>query len=515
MKKKYLSIILIIIFITNFSGCINENRENSINVITVGINNNIFGLYPNITNYELATMEVNFNIYDGLVDFDSNYRIIPRLALSWNNPGQNIWRFNLRKNVKFHNGDIFNSEDVKYSIDFIKKNNSNVLRDLISSIDEVIIIDNYTVDIITKGSSPVLLNKLVDIPIISKEYFENSNKSKPIGTGPYKFVNYDINEKIILEKFDDYWENKVEIDKVIFYIIENDEERKNKLLSGDIDIAENILPIYIDEIENKTSLSVKTISSTTVVYLSFDFRETKIIENKTIKNPISDIKVRKAIYHAIDKDSIIRDIRNDYAEPASQFLSPLIFGYNPNIEMLDYNLNKSIDLLKEAGYENGFNITLDCPIDWYDDLEICTEISKQLSPIINVELNPLPLEEYFNKILNRNSSFYIIGWIPTTGDGGEIFDYILRSIDKNKGYGTYNLGYYSNSSIDNMSDKIAVTMDPEIRLGYMQKAFEIAMNDIACIPLLINVFSYASTDNIDWNPRSDMEIRIENIKIIE
>jgi peptide/nickel transport system substrate-binding protein len=504
---------LLIILTSNFTGCINGNDDNKNNVISVGITNNIFGLYPNISNYELATMEINFNIYDGLVDFDENFRIIPRLALSWNNPNQNIWRFNLRKNVKFQNGYNFSSEDVKYSIDFIKKNSSNVLRDLISSINDVIIIDDYTIDIITDGPSPVLLNKLVDIPIIPKN-LENSIKSNPIGTGPYKLVKYDINEKIILEKFDDYWGNEVQIDKVFFYIIENDEERKNKFLSGDIDIAENILPKYIDEIEEKKGLSVKTISSTTVVYLSFDFREMIKIDNKTIKNPTSDLRVRKAIYHAIDKNSIIKNIRNDYAEPASQFLSPLIFGYSPNIEMLEYNITKSIDLLKEAGYENGFNITLDCPIDWYDDFEICKEISNQLSSIINVELNPLKLEEYFNKILNRKSSFYIIGWIPNTGDGGEIFDYILRSVNKDKGYGTYNLGYYSNPIIDNISDKITVTMDPEMRLGYMQQGFEIAMEDLACIPLLVNVFSFASKDNINWNPRSDMEIRIENIKII-
>lgn len=510
---KNLSIILLIIIITNITGCLNDTRNDTTKILSVGITNDIFGFYPFMNNYELATMEINFNIYDGLVDFDENFRITPRLAVSWNNPDQNTWRFSLRQNVKFQNGYNFTSEDVKFSIDFIKQNKSNVLKDLISSIDTVIIVDDYTVDIITKGPSPILPNKLADIPIISKKYFETSNYSKPIGTGPYILNKYDFNEKIILEKFENYWGYKVDIDKVFFYIIENDEERKNKLLLGEIDIAENINPSYINEIEEEKGISIKTISSTTVVYLSFDFREMKNNDSIEIKNPTSDIRVRKAIYHAIDKNSIIKNIRYGFAEPASQFLSPLIFGYNPNIEMLEYNLNESINLLNEAGYENGFNITLDCPKEWYDDLEICTEITSQLSSIINIELNPLPLEEYFNKILNRNSSFYIIGWIPTTGDGGEIFDYILRSVDENTGYGTYNLGYYSNSSIDNISNKIAITMDPEIRLGYMQKGFETAMNDIACIPLLINVFNYASKDTIDWNPRSDMEIRIENIKI--
>ncbi|MFE3846067.1 ABC transporter substrate-binding protein [Thermoplasmatota archaeon] len=511
--EKYLSIILLIILLTSIAGCLNQNENNSTNILNIGITDRIFGFYPFINSYDISTMEVNFNIYDGLVDFDENFRITPRLAKSWNNPDQNTWRFSLRQNINFHNGNNFTSEDVKFSIDFIKQNNSNVLKDLISSISNVIIVDDYTVNIITNGPSPVLLNKLVDIPIISKNYIETSNNSKPIGTGAYKLMEYNPNEKIILQKFENYWGKKVEIDKAIFQIIENDEDRKNKLLSGEIHIAENIMPIYIDEIKEKKGFSIHTISSTTVVYLSFDFREMIGDGYNNSINPMSDIRVRKAIYHAIDKNSIITNIRRGYAEPASQFLSPLIFGYNPNIEIIEYNPNRSINFLKDAGYENGFNITLDCPVDWYDDLAICTEIKKQLSPIINVELNPLPLEDYFNKILNRNSTFYIIGWIPATGDGGEIFDYILRSIDEEKGYGTYNLGYYSNSSIDTISDKIMVSMDPEIRLGYMQEGFKIAMNDVACIPLIINVLNYASEDNIDWSPRSDMEIRIENIKI--
>ena len=154
-------------------------------------------------------------------------------------------------------------------------------------------------------------------------------------------------------------------------------------------------------------------------------------------------------------------------------------------------------MLNEAGYQNGFNITLDCPIDWYDDLLICEEIQKQLSPIINVTLNPLKVEEYFNKILNRNSSFFIIGWIPATGDGGEIFDYILHSVDEQKGMGTYNLGYYSNKNIDNISDKIMVSMDPEIRLNYMQQGFQIAMDDIACIPLFISLINLIASYYIE------------------
>ena len=514
--KEYIIIVVLLISSLNITGCINQiddsNENNQNIIINIGLTDKIFGFYPFINNYDISTMEVNFNIYDGLVDFDENFRITPRLAESWNNPTQNSWRFNLRENVKFHNGNIFTAEDVKYSIEYIKKNSSNVLKDLISSISEVIVLGNYTIDIITDGANPILLNKLVDIPIISKQYFESSENSWPIGTGAYKLIEYIENRTIFLEKFQSYWGENLEIERAIFHIIENDEERKNKLISGEINIAENILPIYIDEISNNKNTSFKTISSTAVVYLSFDFRKTNSSGFKNEVNPLSDIRVRKAIYHGLNTKSIIKNVKNGYAEPASQFLSPLIFGYNPNIEIIEYDQNESIKLLKEAGYENGFNITLDCAFDWYDDLIICEEITRQLSPIINVSLNPLSVEEYYNKILNRNSSFYIIGWIPTTGDGGEIFDYILHSVDEQKAFGTYNLGYYSNQLIDNISDKIKISMDPESRLNYMQRGFKIAMDDIACIPLFINVLNYGLTKDIEWTPRSDMDIRLENIK---
>ena len=134
--KVYIIIVFLLISSINITGCLNQindkNENNNIKTINVGLTDKIFGFYPYINNYDISTMEINFNIYDGLVDFDENFRIIPRLAKSWNNPDQNKWRFYLREEVKFHNNDILTAEDVKYSIEFIKKNSSNVLKDLIS-----------------------------------------------------------------------------------------------------------------------------------------------------------------------------------------------------------------------------------------------------------------------------------------------------------------------------------------------------------------------------------------------
>ena len=160
--------------------------------------------------------------------------------------------------------------------------------------------------------------------IVSKKYQEDTGGIWPIGTGGYKLKRYFPKDFITLEKFEDYWGGSLDIREVVFKLIEDDEKMKNALIEGEIDIAENILPKYVDEISNTQGIKVITVSSPTVVYLSFDFRENNS-DTYQGKNPLSDVRVRKAIYHAINVYPIIENVKNGYAEPASQFLSPLIF----------------------------------------------------------------------------------------------------------------------------------------------------------------------------------------------
>ena len=216
---------------------------------------------------------------------------------------------------------------------------------------------------------------------------------------------------------------------------------------------------------NSSGVTIKKVSNPTVWYLGFDFRENNSSGFPGTKNPLADVRVRKAMYHAIDVDLLIKKFFISSAEPASQFLSPLIFGYNPEIKRLPYDLNLSRQLLKDAGYENGFNLTLDCPEEFPTQIEISEEIAKQLSQILSVTVNLLPAEEYYNKLYARNCSIYFNGWIPATGDGGEIFDYLLRSENDPLGIGSYNFGYYSNQTVDQITQEITHTMNQKTRLG--------------------------------------------------
>ena len=523
MKKidifKILSIILPIIFIcSSFTGCINKvenvNADTQVrDSIIIGIGENVYGFYPWLESYDVTTMMVNKNIFNSLVEFDQIFRTKPKLATSWNNPNNLTWRFYLRENVKFHNGDNFTAEDVKYTIDLIKENETHVLRDLLLSVKEVKIINKYTVDIITEKPCPILLNKLVDIPIASKKYSDENNTEKsPVGTGPYKLIEYVPDEYVKLESFEYYWE-ELKVKNVTFKIIKDNEEMKNATVAGEVEIVTHILPRYYDEIKNTSALQVGRCYQPTVIFLSFDFREYDSSGFPGEKNPLSDVRVRKAIYHSINVSQIINDVLNgsNFAEPASQFVTPLIFGYNPNIERLPYDLDEAKELMKEAGYEDGFELELDCH-EGADNLKLISKlIQSQLSGIIDVKLNFLPTEEYYMKLFSRNCSFYSIGWLAATGDGGEIFDYMLRTVNQKAGVGTYNLGYYSNPEVDRIGENISHILDPTERLELMQEGFRIAMEDVAWIPLYIPKCVYSVTNCIAWEPGAGMMISVEDI----
>ena len=516
--KKLSLLCLILLFVLMISGCFNrnvdDNKEKSTkDTLIIGTTDGIFGFHPYMDSYDVSTMTVNMNIFNSLVEFDQIFRTKPKLASSWNNPNNLTWRFYLRRDVKFHNGYDFTSEDVKYTIDLIKGNERSVLRDLLVSVKEVEIVDNYTVDIITERPCPILLNKLVDIPIVSKQYQEEGTKKWPIGTGAYKLVEYDPGNFTILERFDDYWGEQLEVKNVTFEVIQDDEERKNALFDGEIDIAELILPSYYQEVLENPRVNAVLCTHPTVMFLSFDFRENDSVGFKGEKNPLVDVRVRKAIYHSINITYIINNVLNgsDFAEPASQFVSPMIFGYNPDITRLPYDPEKAKELMKEAGYEDGFNLVLDASEDVYHHILICELVQTQLSDIINVSLNFMPTMEYFMKIGSRNSSFYIIGWVASTGDGAEIFDYMLRTVDQEAGVGTYNMGYYSNPEVDRIGENVSHIMNPESRLELMQEGFRIAMEDVAWVPLHVPKCVYGVADYIAWDPGPGLMIDVEKI----
>ncbi len=495
------------LFFVGISGCIEEEIKNKANGfdLNIGYGQDEFeGFYPWTGFINQQTLSINSNVFNSLVEFDESYQIIPALAESWNNPNNLTWRFYLRKDVKFHNGDFFSADDVKYSIELIKGDKNNTLYSYLTMVKEVIIANNFTVDIVTLEPYPLLLNKLVYIFMLSKQNHEEKSTNTSIGTGAYRFSEYSKDNYLVLERFEGFWGKKPDLQKITFKFFNNYEDQLNDFLEGNIDIIDSIDPNDYDNLSKISEVKILPFTFNTVTYLSFNF-----VEN----NPILDVRVRKAIYHAIDIDEIIEDALDGYAEPVSQFVSHYICGYNPEIQRLSHDIIQARQYMKDAGYEEGFRIILDCRESEVRE-NASRIIAHQLSLInITVEVNILSSSDFYSKLSNRQSSFYFFGWAADSADAGEIFDNILRSVDFENGFGLSNFGNYSNQEVDEIAEDIVYNMNSEMRVDLMKQGFVIAMEDVVCVPLYILKGYIVVRDEFSLPIRADRLIKIENIKI--
>jgi peptide/nickel transport system substrate-binding protein len=510
--------ISLIFNIIAFSGCI-EEQENIEKIddliLRIGFGPDIYDIqYPFIGYHTDQMLSINSNIYNTLVEYDEGFEIVPSLAETWYNPDNLTWRFLLRKDVKFHNGYNFSAEDVKYTIEKIKEDENNSVYLHFSIVKEINLINNFSIDIITEKPDPLFLNYLTYVFIISKQYYTETTDKYPLGTGPYKYSRYVKNQSIILKRFNGYWGETPRYKNVTFIFYNNYEDKLYSLYLGFVDMIDNVYQKDAELLSDEDGIKSMDFFAQQVYYLSFDFRK----NNSCCfyeENPVSDLRVRKAMYHAINMDNIIENVSSSSIESASQYISSNVIGYNPNINRLSYNLDLAQQYMKDAGYQNGFEIELDCR-DSAQITNISLMISNQLSEInITVNVNNLPRSEFQQKIfVNRNSSFYLVGWQVDSGDAGEIFNGILRSVDEKNGFGDFNYGYYSNNEIDNISEKINSEMNPRKRITLMHEGFEIAMNDVACIPMFEIKFTYLMKDTVSWRPSVNKIIKLEDIEIV-
>jgi len=521
IKTPLVVVIVLFIFISQtlfLSGCMDRNGEDKReieNEINIGSIYDISGFYPWMIR-DTSSCSLNQNFFNPLIELDPKTRgIISALAENWNNPDNVTWNFFLRKDVKFHNGYDFTAHDVNFTINFLR-NNFSYYNQTLSSLSEIRILDNYTLEMKTSDPNPLLLYDLLGVNILSREYINeiiDTNETWPIGTGPYKLVEYESGKHIILERFDEYFRGVPDIKRVNVILMENYEDLKIGLIEGLLDIA-LIPPNYVDEIEKTEGLTVKSVQTVGITYLGFDFRVNDSYGFKGVKNPLSDLNVRKAMYHAIDIERLLENISNTSAlVPASQFVTQFIHGFNPDIERLPYDLESATQLMIDAGYSDGFTVELDC-LDSNTSINICNEIANQLSDLnINVEINSLPDYEFYSKLYLKNTSFYLTGFSPLSAEG--TIELLLHTSDMQENIGIWNYGNYSNLEVDRLYEIISKTFDSNIRKESIQEAFSIAIEDVAWIPLYSGRAFYGVRDNINWNPRPALYLIFEDISFYD
>jgi peptide/nickel transport system substrate-binding protein len=461
---------------------------------------------------ETPTNSMNGNIYDALTRFDSELNVHPGLAEKWENPDSLTWIFYLRKNVKFHNGAPFTAEDVKFSIERAQNWAKSGFKSTVNKVENVEVLGPYKVKITTPKPFGILHRKLAQLRIMNKawveEHGDDYQADHPNGTGPYKLKEWIKGDYLTLVANEDYFGGAPVIKTVTVRPLTNDATRTAALLSGEINLADDVPVLDVARIKASKKVDLVQRPGLRLIYLQMDQDREVSPQAKGPdgKNPLLKKKVRRALYLGIDEDAIVNYVMNGFAFPASQFYPSAVFGYDDSIKRPAFNPVKAKALLKEAGYPNGFELTIASPNDRYvNDEKIAQAVASSLSRIgIKMKVNAIPKKIFFPMTDRREASFFLIGWSCGDGDGSAFLDGIAHTYDKDRGYGRYNRGRYSNPEVDAKIEAAGATVDQKERLADMKAAQKIALvEDQAFIPLHYQVDLYAKTRDLKWKPRAD------------
>lgn len=463
------------------------------------------------------------HIFDTLVQTDDKQRHLPGLATSWKPLDDLTWEFKLRKGVKFHDGSPFTAEDVVFTMERAPNvpNSPASFAGYIKG-KTLTVVDDYTIHFKTERPYPLMPNDLSTFSIISSENGKgattpdyNSGKAA-IGTGPYKYNAYVPGDKIVVVKNDDYWGGKPQWDKVTFKPIKSGPSRVAALLSGDVDFIAGVPTADIERLKKDDKLQLSQGVSNRVIYLHIDqFREdspyVKAKDGGAIKNPLMDQRVRLAISKAINRDAIVERVMEGIAIPAGQLLPEGFFGISKNLKPEPYDLEGAKKLLAEAGVPDGFKLTIHGPNDRYiNDAKIAEAIAQFLTRAgIKTDVVTMPRSVYFKRASrggpNKSPEFSLVllGWGAGTGEPSSVLKSLIHTYDKANGYGTANRGRFSNAKIDKMIEDALATVDDEKRAALLAKTTELAIAELAIIPLHYQVSTWAAKKGISYKARTD------------
>ncbi|RVT86948.1 ABC transporter substrate-binding protein [Rhodobacteraceae bacterium CCMM004] len=458
---------------------------------------------------ELSSNIMFYHIYDPLVRRDADLQFGPGLAESWELVDDTTWRFKLREGVKFHDGDTLQASDVVFTLDRLK---ASLMSNLAANIASYSAVDDLTVEIVTPQPYAALPNDLAAILILSEDHLaevgDDGLERNPMGTGPYKLVEWVREDKVQLEAFDDYYMGEAEVEHVTFRPITNPATRTAALLTGEVDIVQDLAVRDVDRVKNEEGFEVVTRPSLLNLVLALDMRE----ESPTIEgpNPMTDVRVREAMARAVDVDTLSKAIMNGLSTPSDQYVPASHVGHVDGLnfrEKYPFDVDRAKELMAEAGYPDGFTLTLDATNNRYvNDAQIAQALAAMLAKIgVTVELNVMPKSNFWGyiRVPTENSSFIMSGWDVPSGDAGSMYGALFYTRDTREGYGQVNRGSYSNPEVDALVDKADSTAKIDERDGYLQEATKILMDEIPMIPVHYEQDIYAARDGVAFTPRTD------------
>src|SRR5665213_11522 len=485
--------------------------------LTIGLATDITSLDPHFHNVT-PNNSVGFHIFGFLVERDDKLHLVPGLATEWKAIDPTTWEFKLRKGVKFHDGSDFTAADVVASIERVPTvpRSPSSFTAYTKQIKKMEVVDPYTIRFHTATPYPLMPSDMTQVAIINKAFrnasTEDFNSGKAaIGTGPYKLVSYVKGDRIELQRFDGYWGGKTPWEHVTMKLITQDAARVAALLSGDVQVIEAVPPTDVPRLKSDKRISMYRTVADRMIYLHLDSNRdvspgiTDKAGNPMTKNPLKDPRVRKAMSKAINRQAIVSQVMEGEAVPAGQLVPDFLFGASKTLQVEKYDPAGAKKLLADAGYPDGFGITIASPNNRYvNDAKIAQAVAQMLTRVgIATKVDAMPSGPYFSKASDLDFSLMLVGWSTGTGEASSSLKALIMTFDKDKGYGNANRGRYSNPKVDLLTEEALQTVDDAKREAFLQRATELAIADTAIIPLHFQVALWATRDGIRYAPRTD------------
>ncbi|MBI1777659.1 MAG: ABC transporter substrate-binding protein [Proteobacteria bacterium] len=487
--------------------------------ITLGQGAAVTSIDPHFHN--LATnIKLSIHMFDRLVDQDERMRPIPGLATEWKTIDDTTWEFKLRPGVKFHDGSDLSAEDVAATIRRVNwvPNSPSPFTIYTRQIKEIIVVDPQTIRFKTSTPYPLMPVDLASIYIVSRKFEQAptsafNDGSAMIGSGPFKYASYAQGDRIVVQRNDAYWGAKPHWQKATIKIITNNAARVAALLAGDVQAIDDVPPADYVALKANANVSLVRALANSVLFIHMDsFRDkTPFVTDKAgqplAANPFKDRRVRMAISKAINRQALVERVMDGTATPAGGLLAEGFFGVSPKLKPDAYDPDGARKLLAEAGYPNGFAITIHGPNDRYpNDDKVLQALAPMLTRIgIDTKVVAQPWTIFIGQASAPTYAYslLLIGNSATTGEASFPLRAQVATVSSEKGMGASNRARYSNPKVDEVLDRALATVDDKKREALLQETAEIAMADQALVPLFYQDNTYALRKGLAYTGRAD------------
>lgn len=508
--------------------------------LRIGLANETTAMDPHFHNLG-PNNQIRRHIFESLITQDENMALIPSLATDWEALDDTTWQFTLREGVTFHNGAPFTARDVIYTVCRIPhvENSPSSFRTYTAAIADMEAVDDHTLIIRTDEPYPLLPTELSTWGVISADLwgagdlsFDRENcggmgdlpqapdfnsPDTVVGTGPFKFVEWARGDRLVLARNDDYWGRVVDFERVILRPITSSGPRVAALLAGDVDMIASPPVQDVDRVRDSGFEVVEALSNR-MLFLAMDFQDGSVpgIRGTDGVNPLQDARVREAISIAINRQAIVDRIHGGLAEPAGELLAPPMFGTSGRA-VDPYDPERARELLAEAGYPEGFQLTLAGMNDRYaNDAETAQAMAQMLTVIgIETDLDVMSNSQFWGRRNRNEFSVWFAGWASATAEVSSALTALVATQNPELGHGASNAGKHSNPEVDALLIEAMTTIDVDTRERLLQEAQELALDTYAIIPLLYPVLNWAYRPGLSYTPRTDEDTLAYEVRLVE